>query len=148
MLGRPFSVFGTVVRGRNIGRQLGFPTANLDPHNEVRPPSGVYAARVTVRGRAHGGAAFVAETADAQSTPSGFVIEAYILDFEGSLYGEDIEIGFLRRLREVRRFASMPALREQIGRDVEAIREQLGLRAPERLAAEAEEWDESLDSRR
>ena len=125
MLGRPFSILGTVVPGRRVGAQMGFPTANLDPHNEVRPPSGVYAARVDAGGRLFGGASFVAETGDAQATPSGFVVEVYIIGYDGDLYGRDIEVFFLRRLREVQHFRSRDKLRNQIARDVEQAQQIL-----------------------
>jgi riboflavin kinase / FMN adenylyltransferase len=125
MMGRPFSILGTVVSGKHVGTQLGFPTANLDPHNEVRPPSAVYAVRVDVGGRRYGGAAFLAETADAKSTPSGFVVEVYIMGFDDDVYGQDLEMFFVQRLREVRRFPSRQLLKEQIARDVADIRRLL-----------------------
>ena len=122
MMGRPFSILGTVVSGKHVGTQLGYPTANLDPHNEVRPPSGIYAVRVDVGGRLYDGAAFLAETADAKSTPSGFVVEVHIMDFEADVYGRDLEMLFVRRIREVRPFPTRQALKAQIGRDVEEAR--------------------------
>ncbi len=122
MLGRPFSILGTVVPGRHVGTQLGFPTANLDPHNEVRPPSGVYAVRVALGGRRLNGAAFLAETGQAQSTPSGMVLEVHVFDFEDNVYGLDIEVFFLSFVREARRFENRAALRQQIAADVEQIR--------------------------
>jgi riboflavin kinase / FMN adenylyltransferase len=125
MMGRPFSILGTVVPGRKIGTLMGFPTANLDPHNEVRPPSGVYAVRAGVGGRLHGGAAFVARTGDAKASPSGFILEVHILDFERDLYGEDLEVFFVKWMREVRRFPSRLQLKAQIARDVEQVREAL-----------------------
>ncbi len=122
MLGRPFSILGTVIKGKGIGSRIGFPTANLDPHNEVRPPSGVYATRVNIHGRSYNGAAFVANPTDAQTTPSGFILEVHILDFEENLYGEDIEVFFIQKMRDVRRFASRMLLKDQIARDVQEIR--------------------------
>lgn len=125
MMGRPFSVLGTVVPGRRVGAQLGFPTANLDPHNEVRPPSGVYAARVDVEGRLYDAAAFLAETGDAKTTPSGFIVEVHIMGFDGDLYGRDLEVLFVRRVREVQHFRSRVQLGQQIARDIELIRDLL-----------------------
>ena len=125
MMGRPFSILGTVVRGRKIGTQLGFPTANLDPHNEVRPPSGVYAVRVGIGHRVLGGAAFLAEPTEAKKSPSGFILEVHLLDFDRELYGEDIEVSFVKWVRDARRFPSRAQLREQIARDVRQVRELL-----------------------
>lgn len=126
MMGRPFSIFGTVVPGRKIGTRMGFPTANLDPHNEVRPPSGVYAVRVAIGSRTYGGAAFLAGTDEAKTGPSGFILEVHLLDFESDLYGEDIEVLFVKWMREARRFPSRLQLKEQIERDVRQVREVLG----------------------
>lgn len=124
-LGRPFSILGTVVSGKRVGRQLGFPTANLDPHNEVRPPGGVYAVRVLVRGRPFNGTAFLAETREASSTPSGFVTEVHIMDFDEDIYGADIEVLFIEWIRAARHFESRGALKKQIGLDVQKAREIL-----------------------
>ena len=128
-LGRPFSILGTVVGGKRLGRQLGFPTANLDPHNEVRPPGGVYAVHVLVHERRFNGAAFLAEIREAQGTPSGFVTEVYIMDFDGDIYGTDIEVLFIERLRAAKHFDSRAALKKQIGLDVEKARDILEAKA-------------------
>lgn len=125
MLGRLFSILGTVVLGKRVGRQLGFPTANLDPHNEVRPPCGVYAVQVLVNGRSLNGAIFLAETGEATSTPSGFVMEVHIMDFDEDIYGADIEVLFIEWIRAARHFESRGALKKQIGLDVQKARDIL-----------------------
>ena len=122
MLGRPFSILGTVVSGKRVGRQLGFPTANLDPHNEVRPPGGVYAVKVLVGSRPFNGAAFLAESREAPSTPSGFVTEVHIMDFDEDIYGVDIEVLFIEWMRTARRFETRGVLKKQIGLDVQQAR--------------------------
>jgi riboflavin kinase/FMN adenylyltransferase len=114
-----------VVTGKRVGRQLGFPTANLDPHNEVRPPSGVYAVRALVGGRSFNGAAFLAEPKEAPSTPSGFVTEVHIMDFDEDIYGADIEVPFIKWIRAPRHFDSRGALKKQIGLDVQQARDIL-----------------------
>lgn len=129
MTGRPFSIWGTVVPGRRASAQLGFPTANLDPHNEVRPPSGVYAVRVDVGGRFYDGACFLAEADHTKTTPSGFVVEVHILDFDADLYDRDLEAFFVRRIRSVERFRSRDQLRAQIARDIAEIRTVLSGKA-------------------
>ena len=124
MLGRPFSLLATVVAGQGRGRQLGYPTANLDPHNEVRPPRGVYAVRAVLAGAAYDGVANfgVKPTVATASHP---VIEVHLFDAALELYGHELEVFFFRRLRAERRFASTDALRAQIARDAAAARASL-----------------------
>jgi riboflavin kinase / FMN adenylyltransferase len=117
-LGRPFQVRGEVVRGDGRGRELGFPTANLVPDERlVRPDQGVYACRVD--GRA---AAINIGVRPQFETGRGVLIEAHLIDFEGDLYGQELRIEFLQRLRGEKLFGSVDALVEQIGQDVEAAR--------------------------
>jgi riboflavin kinase/FMN adenylyltransferase len=142
MLGRPVSVLGTVVEGDRLGRELGFPTANLDLHHELHPPNGVYAgwARVLApgpRGQAGNGPPRpavanigVRPTLDGQAAAAPRV-EVHLLDFSGDLYGRDLEFEFGHLLREERRFGSLDELREQIGRDVSAAAARLGSSARE-----------------
>lgn len=118
MLGRPFSILGTVVKGKQLGGQLGFPTANVDPHNEVRPPPGVYDVRAAAGADQWGGAAFLDE-----GPPSGSgAFEVHLLDFSGDLYGRHLEVFFTRYLRGVERFATLEELQAQIARDVARVR--------------------------
>jgi riboflavin kinase / FMN adenylyltransferase len=134
MLGRPFSVLGTVVPGRQVGRQLGFPTANLQPHNEVLPPCGVYAVRARLGHRMLDGVASYG-TRPTFESPSGAppVLELHLLDFRGNVYGKQIEIFFVARLRAERRFASTQKLCEQMTRDVACAREVLARTAARSL---------------
>lgn len=122
MLGHPFSILGRVVPGRRVGRLLGFPTANLDCGNEVLPPRGVYACCAMI-GREFlpgvvnlGVRPTFAGPADAKSQ----TIELHLPGRSLDLYGRDVEVFFLRRIRPERRFASTEALRRQIARDVGA----------------------------
>lgn len=115
MLGRPVTVFGTVVSGASRGRLLGYPTANIDPHHEAIPPSGVYAVRVRLGNKKFGGALFIGHRPTfGEKEP---VIEAHIFDFRSMIYGEDIEVTFIKRLRGVRKFAGHRKLVEQIRKD-------------------------------
>jgi riboflavin kinase / FMN adenylyltransferase len=117
-LGAPFQLRGEVVHGDERGRELGFPTANLIPQDElVCPGHGVYACLAD--GRA---AAVSIGVRPTFTTGRGELIEAYILDFDGDLYGSQLRIDFLRRLRGERRFESAEALVEQMHRDVEQTR--------------------------
>lgn len=142
MLGRPVSVFAHVVHGEALGRRLGFPTANLDLKHELHPPHGVYACRMRVfgpppAGRPHELGPCIGEhpavanigsrptvqgpEAGAVSAPDGarpVVVEAHLLDFDGDLYGHDVELEFVRRLRDERRFPGLDELRAGIAQDV------------------------------
>ena len=119
LLGAPFMVQGEVVHGDKRGRELGFPTANLVPRTGyVTPGHGVYACR-TGDGQV---AAVNVGVRPMFTTGRGELIEAYLLDFDGDLYGSELRLEFLKRLRGEKRFASVDALVEQMHRDVEQAR--------------------------
>ncbi|MCX6996071.1 MAG: bifunctional riboflavin kinase/FMN adenylyltransferase [Kiritimatiellaeota bacterium] len=123
MLGRYYSVRGAVLAGRGYGRQLGFPTANLTPVDEVLPPPGVYAASALIDGVRHLGAAFRPDPALLMEfTPPANLVEVHFLDAQLQLYDRALEVFFISRLRDVRRFDKPAALRAQIARDVEDVR--------------------------
>jgi riboflavin kinase / FMN adenylyltransferase len=120
LLGAPFVVHGEVVHGDERGRDLGFPTANLVPRDGyVTPGHGVYACRT---GDGHVAAVNVG-VRPTFVTGRGELIEAYILDFEGDIYGTELRLEFLKRLRGEKRFATVDALVEQMHVDVEQARE-------------------------
>ena len=123
LLGRPFSVLGTVTRGRTIARTLGYPTANLNCHNEALPPCGVYAVYALIGRRLLNGVLNMGHRptfgATADDKP---VIELHVLDLNADLYGDDIEVFFIARLRDEKRFSSPAELARQIARDVESAR--------------------------
>lgn len=122
LLGRPFRVEGEVVRGNQLGRTIGFPTANLTPDERMAiPANGVYAAGVTV-GPWTFRAAVNIGTRPTVDDRGITVIEAHLLDHSDDLYGRRIRVEFLRRLRDERRFESLDALTEQLARDVAAVR--------------------------
>jgi riboflavin kinase/FMN adenylyltransferase len=119
LLGAPFVVQGEVVHGDKRGRDLGFPTANLVPRSGyVTPGHGVYACRT---GDGHLAAVNVG-VRPMFVTGRGELIEAYLLDFDGDLYGTELRLEFLKRLRGEKRFASVDALVEQMHLDVEQAR--------------------------
>jgi len=120
LLGRPFFVEGTVVRGDGRGRSLGFPTANLELENETLPGSGVYACWCRVDPRSDGPSVKAVANIGRRPTFGGghTSVEAHLLDFAEDFYGARLRLGFQARLREERRFAGPEELREQIGRDV------------------------------
>lgn len=117
MLGRPFSVLGSVEAGDQIGRKLGYPTANLNPHNEVLPPNGVYAVRVFHAGNEHGGIANIGVRPTVAKDTAERRFELHILDFSGDVYGKAIEVFFAQKLREEQKFDSPDELKAQIARD-------------------------------
>jgi riboflavin kinase/FMN adenylyltransferase len=124
LLGAPFTITGEVVHGDKRGRELGFPTANLIPREGyVTPGHGVYACRATTAdGRTYAAATNVG-VRPMFVTGRGELIEAYLLDYDGDLYGTDLRLEFLKRLRGEKRFESVEALVEQMGRDVDEARD-------------------------
>jgi riboflavin kinase / FMN adenylyltransferase len=123
LLGAPFTMVREVVHGDKRGRELGFPTANLLPEDGyVTPGHGVYACRATtVTGETYAAATNVG-VRPMFVTGRGELIEAYLLDFEGDLYGRPLRLEFLKRLRGEKRFDSVEALIEQMGLDVDEAR--------------------------
>ena len=124
LLGRPYSVQGTVVHGAKRGRALGFPTINLAvPPQRLLPRDGIYAMRVRVRDEEVAAAASLGVRPTFDSGDRR--LEAFLLDWKGDVYGDTIVAAFVKRLRDELRFASAEELTEQIARDVEATREAL-----------------------
>jgi riboflavin kinase/FMN adenylyltransferase len=123
LLGAPFAVDGEVQHGDKRGRTLGFPTANLVPKpGFVVPGHGVYACRVQLADGTLVAAATNVGVRPQFVTGRGELIEAFLIDWSGDIYGEKIRVEFLRRLRGERRFDSVDALVEQMGRDVDEAR--------------------------
>ena len=116
MLGRPYGVEGVIVRGHQRGKTIGFPTANLRPHNRVVPKNGVYATAALVDGvwRRSITNVGVRPTFEDGSEVS---IESYIFDFDGDLYGDVLRVRFLHRIRDERKFSGIDELRAQIQKD-------------------------------
>ena len=123
VLGRPFILRGLVTHGDARGRQIGFPTANLETQSrQALPQVGIYAGLTRV------GDEWIASAVSVGTRPQFYdgaipLVESYLLDFRGDLYDTEVDVAFLRRLRDEARFASLEALVEQMGRDVEAARE-------------------------
>jgi riboflavin kinase / FMN adenylyltransferase len=121
-LGRPFTVLGTVTEGNRLGRQLGFPTANLRTHNEQFPPDGVYAVKAWHRSTEYGGVVNIGFRPTLEQTQGERILEIHLFDFEQEIYGDDIEVSFLQYLRPEKKFESISSLREQIERDAAMAR--------------------------
>jgi len=123
MLGRPYSLSGHVIRGDQLGHKLGFPTANLDIAGLALPPNGVYAARVTVIGQgAHAAVVNLGTRPTLQQPAPRLCVEVHLLDFAGDLHGKELEATFTGKLRDEIKFPSLDALKEQIARDIAAVR--------------------------
>ena len=122
MLGRTYALAGTVIRGDQLGRQLGFPTANLNVNGLIVPPKGVYAAHALVQGCAHRAVVNIGTRPTLQNPQPQLQVEAHLLDFSGDLYAAELELAFVDKLREEKKFPSREALQEQIRRDIEAAR--------------------------
>lgn len=124
LLGRPFSIRGRVVKGMDLGKKIGFPTANLEPKGELLPADGVYAAFVIVEGKRRKAVVNVGTAPTFGGKKR--CVEAHILGFRGDIYGKDIEVEFVRRLRGEKAFASREALSSRIRKDAERAGRILG----------------------
>ena len=116
LLGHQFYVDGVVVEGKRRGREIGFPTANLQTENELLPPNGVYATTVTIDGVVHPSISNIGVRptfGDSTNT----TVEAYVMGYSGDLYGQHVRLGFVQRLRDERKFDDVDALRAQIEAD-------------------------------
>jgi riboflavin kinase/FMN adenylyltransferase len=131
LLGRHYTLYGTVTRGAGLGRQLGFPTANLSTHNELFPPDGVYAVRARRPGSPDApasGSAPIAGIANLGWRPTlntpqpRRLLEVHLFDFDEDLYDQQLEVRFHGRIRPERKFAGLDELKERISRDCEQAR--------------------------
>ncbi len=130
MLGRPYGVEGRVERGAERGQMLGFPTANLHPHNRVIPRNGVYVTGTLIAGEWRRSVTNVGvrPTFTRDSEPS---VETFVMNWAGDLYGDVVRVRFLHRLRDEKKFASVEELRAQIEKDVSRAQnyfERIGVR--------------------
>lgn len=125
LLGRLYGITGVVVKGDGRGRTLGFPTANVAPKHAIIPPNGVYAVKVLARERTYHGIVNIGirPTFDTKR----LAIEAHVFDFNEDLYGEEITVYFVHRIREEKKFQNAEALVRQITLDIVAAREILAL---------------------
>ena len=122
MLGRQYTILGTVIRGDGLGKKIGFPTANLSAHSEQFPPNGVYLAQASLDGVLHHGVVNLGYRPTV-SQESNRVLEIHLFDFNHDIYGEDIEVLFVQYLRKEKKFESVDALVRQIDLDVRQARE-------------------------
>ena len=126
MLGRCYSLAAAVVQGDQLGRKLGFPTANLDVKGMMLPPNGVYAVRAQVGERWFRAVLNIGMRPTVSSAVPELRVEVHLLGFDEEIYGQEMEITFVERLRDEQKFASLDALKEQISEDVHSAERLFG----------------------
>ena len=122
MLGRAYGVAAKVIQGDKLGHTLGFPTATLDAAGFVLPPNGVYSANAMIRGEIYRAVLNIGHRPTVNQPAPQLRFEVHLLDFSGDLYGEEMEVTFLAKLRDERKFASLDELKAQIARDIAEAR--------------------------
>jgi riboflavin kinase/FMN adenylyltransferase len=128
MLGREYTILGTVIAGEKLGRKLGFPTANLSAHSEQFPPNGVYVVEARRAGTLHRGVANLGYRPTVSGEKPDRLLELHLFDLDRDIYGEELEVRFLHYLRPEQKFENVDALKAQIARDVEQARELFSVR--------------------
>jgi len=123
MLGREYTILGTVSGGEKLGKKIGFPTANLSAHSEQFPPDGVYFAEAWLDGVLLHGVVNLGFRPTVSSGQPERILEIHLLDFDQDIYGKDLEIRFVRYLRPEKKFENVDALVRQIEVDVRQARE-------------------------
>jgi riboflavin kinase/FMN adenylyltransferase len=118
LLLRPVAVYGHVVHGTGRGARLGFPTANIDPHHEITPPSGIYAVRVLLENARAKGICYIGTRPTFYRGNNAFAIEVHIFDFNKNIYNKFIEVQLIKKIRSDRSFSSSSKLILQIKRDI------------------------------
>lgn len=118
LLMRPVSVMGDVIKGTGIASQLGFPTANINPHHEVVPPSGIYICNVFYEGRQYKGICYIGAKPTFIQGSKESNIEVNIFDFKRNIYGKVLEVQFIKKIRNEKKFSSQELLKKQIEEDI------------------------------
>ena len=117
LLGRRYSIRGEVIKGQSIGKEIGFPTANIDAGNQMLPPPGIYVIRAKLNNKMFGGVLNMGVRPTFGDNQ--FQIEAHLLGFDAPAYGHTVEIFFIEKIREEKVFSRVEELIDQIKRDVE-----------------------------
>lgn len=125
LLNRPVSIFGSVIKGTALGRILGFPTANINPHHEVIPARGIYAVKVILGKSKLKGVCYIGKRPTIISKNKKINIEVYIFNFNRNIYGKYLEIQFVKRIRPDEKFPSLAFLANQIKKDVHSAKKIL-----------------------
>ena len=138
LLGRPYTLYGRVVHGESRGRELGYPTANIRPHYEVIPSDGIYLGKIRIKSKNwngllnigvqptfHKGLGLVSKGEQGVIRGQKRVIEAHIFDFNQKIYGQEIKISFLEKMRDEITFKNSESLKNQIKKDIDKARKIL-----------------------
>jgi riboflavin kinase / FMN adenylyltransferase len=125
LLGHPYILSGRIMKGRGLGTQLNFPTANLDIDKRSVLPPGVYAAHAVIREKSWPAAVFIGYRISIEKAPAEPVVEAHLLGFKGRIYGEIIYLNLIRKIRDVKGFRNHTLLARQIGKDVAKVKKIL-----------------------
>ncbi len=126
LLSRPYGISGRVMRGNQLGRQLGFPTANVHLQRYRSPLAGVFAVEAEVQGEKAKGVANVGVRPTVDGIPKP-ILEVHLFDFAGDIYGEHIQVVFCKKLRDEKKFSSLDELKENIAKDIVAAKEFFNL---------------------
>lgn len=123
LLGRPVGVLGSVVKGISLGKRIGFPTANIDPHHEILPPAGIYAVRILLAKNKLNGVCYIGSKPTLPRkhlfySKKDRYIEVYIFDFNKNIYGSYLEMQFVKKIRKEKKFRSLVFLKKQIKKDI------------------------------
>lgn len=126
LLSRPVNILGTVIKGTSLATKLGFPTANINPHHEVLPPHGIYAVKVILGNKKYNGACYIGHKPTfVQQREKN--IEVHIFDFRGDIYGKELEVQFMQKIRNEKSFKSIASLAVQIQKDILAAKKILAI---------------------
>jgi riboflavin kinase / FMN adenylyltransferase len=125
MLGHDYTILGTVVPGNNLGKRIGFPTANLSAHNEQFPPDGVYLAEARFDDARYPGLVNLGSRPTVSGDRGNRILEIHLLDFDRDIYGKELEVEFVRYIRPEKKFENVDALVRQIDADVRQARNLL-----------------------
>jgi len=127
MLGREYTILGTVVQGAQLGRKLGFPTANISAHSEQFPPNGVYVCEARLGETLYRGVANLGFRPTVAAGAPERLLEVHLFDLKREIYGEEMEVRFLRYLRPEQKFSSVAELKKQIAADAAQARESFAI---------------------
>ncbi len=128
LLGRKYTITGTVIKGDQRGREIGFPTININTGNLVLPPSGVYAIHANFGKRSFGGVLNMGTRPSFKGQK--FQVEAHLFDFNQIVYGQQVEITLAAKIREERKFSNLDGLTNQIKSDIDSARSSLSQKGP------------------
>jgi len=122
LLGRRVAILGTVGRGSGLGKFLGFPTANINPHHEIIPAAGIYAVKIILSGKTYNGACYIGTRPTISTLNKENRIEVHIFNFHKDIYGKTVEVQFLKLIRADKKFSSLAGLASQIRKDIVSCR--------------------------